>query len=70
MKITVYDLLELALESYYKCAIWDLQKCGEVFSGTLMDVLFSDYAEKIVCSFDIDDTGKLTINIDDDDDDD
>jgi hypothetical protein len=57
----VYDFCILACDSY-PIAVYDMTKNEEVFNGEINDLMYSDYANYEVMSFDLD-NGKIILNI-------
>lgn len=58
----LYDFINLALENYFECEIFDCNKGCVVFKGTLDDIP-DEYMDRDFASWEIMD-GKIGLNID------
>lgn len=61
--MNVYEFCRLYIEGGEEMEIWHLTKQRTVFSGTFDEAMFSNYSNKEVLSFGIE-NGKICINID------
>ena len=61
--INVYDWCDLCIDCDYPVEIWDSTSEKVVFSGTMEDAKYSDYAYNTVESMDAPYDGKITLNI-------
>lgn len=59
--MTLQTFIEMAMETYYDCYIWDYEKQERVFEGTLDDIP-EELLEREFSSFEID-GGKIGLNI-------
>ena len=61
MNLTLQDFIEMAIDNYYDCYVWDNDKEEEVFRGTLDDIP-DELLECEFSSWEID-GGKIGLNI-------
>ena len=61
MGITLQDFIEMAIESYYDCYVWDSEKEEEVFKGIINDIP-EELLECEFTSWEID-NGRIGFNI-------
>lgn len=59
--MTLQDFVDMAIENYYDCYVWDSEKEEEVFRGTLNDIP-DELLECEILSWEID-GGKIGLNI-------
>lgn len=59
--MTLYDLKEMAIDTFYECYIWDNEEEEEIFRGTLDDIP-DELLECEVTSWELD-NGKIGFNI-------
>ena len=60
--MTLYDFIEMAIDNYYECYVWDNNKEENVFEGTIDDIPDGLLEHKIT-SWEIK-NGKIGFNID------
>ena len=61
MGMTLQDFVEMAIDDYYSCYIWDNEKEEQVFHGELADIP-DELLEQEFSSWEID-TGRIGFNI-------
>lgn len=61
MGMTLEDFLELAIDDYYPCWIWDVDKEEEVFNGEVTDIP-DEYRDSTLVSWELD-GNKIGLNI-------
>ena len=61
MGMTLQDFIEMAIENYYDCYIWDYQNNGKVFEGIIADIP-DELLEQEFSSWEID-NGRIGFNI-------
>ena len=61
MGITLQDFIEMAIDDYYSCYIWDNEKEEQVFCGELADIP-GELLEQEFASWEIE-NGKIGLNI-------
>ena len=61
MGITIQDFVEMAIDDYYSCYIWDNEKEEQVFCGELADIP-EELLEQELSSWEID-NGRIGFNI-------
>lgn len=59
--MTLQDFVDMAIDNYYDCYVWDNEKEEEVFRGTIDDIL-DKLLEADFSSWEID-GGKIGLNI-------
>lgn len=59
--MTLQDFVDMAIDSYYGCYVWDNEKEGEVFRGTL-DEIPDELLECELSSWEID-RNRIGLNI-------
>ena len=61
MGMTLQDFVEMAIENYYDCYIWDYQNNEKVFEGIIADIP-EELLEQEFTSWEID-NGRIGFNI-------
>ena len=61
MGMTLQDFVEMAIENYYDCYIWDYQNNEKVFEGIIADIP-DELLEQEFSSWEID-NGRIGFNI-------
>ena len=61
MGITLQDFVEMAIDNWYDCYIWDNEKEEEVFCGEMVDIP-EELLEQEFTSWEID-NGRIGFNI-------
>ena len=61
MGLTLQDIIELAVDTYYNCYVWDNEKEKEVYNGTIDDIP-DELLESDFSSWELFD-GKIGFNI-------
>ena len=61
MGITLQDFIEMAIDNYYDCYVWDNEKEEQVFCGELVDIP-EELLEQELSSWEID-NGRIGFNI-------
>ena len=61
MGITLQDFIDMAIDNYYDCYIWDNEKEEQVFCGELADIP-DELLEQEFTSWEID-NGRIGLNI-------
>ena len=51
--MTIYDFCNLCTEEYTDCIVYDLTTDREVFKGTFRDVVFDEWGDYEISSFDL-----------------
>ena len=59
--MTLQDFVEMAIENYYDCYVWDNEKEKEVFKGIIDDIP-DEFLEQEFSSWEID-NGRIGFNI-------
>lgn len=60
--MNLYEFIEMAVDNYYPCYVWDNNKEKNIFEGELSDIPYELF-EREVTSWEID-NGKIGFNID------
>ena len=61
MEITLYDFVNMAIEKYYDCHVWDAEKEEVVYRGSI-DEIPEELLDMPFSSWEIED-GKIVLNI-------
>ena len=61
MGITLQDFIDMAIDNYYDCYVWDNEKEEQVFCGELADIP-EEFLEEEFSSWEID-NGRIGFNI-------
>ena len=59
--MTLQDFIDMAIDNYYDCYVWDNEKEEQVFCGELADIP-EDFLEQEFSSWELE-NGKIGLNI-------